>query len=272
MNSSALIPVDAAGRRLALTWQGHGTPAVVLETGMGAESDEWETVQQGVASFAQVYRYDRANRGSSDPAPKPRSVQDAADDLHMLVQAAAIPTPFVLVGHSLGGMIARLYAYQHPGDVAGLVLVDPAHEDQFERTAPLLPPPFPGEPAGLTNFRQFWTTGWRDPANNAEGIDFVLSQTQAHTIDTLGDLPLLLLRAGALRLIPPNHPLRDQLGALRKEMMLEIARQLSRSRMVLVEDSDHFIQREQPQAVVAAIREIVETVQSSPHPADPSAS
>lgn len=261
MSSSTLIPVDTAGRRLKLTWQGRGMPTVVLETGLGAESDEWKAVEQDVAEFARVYRYDRANRGGSDPAPKPRSVQDAVNDLHVLVRTAAVPSPFVLVGHSLGGLISRLYAHQYPQDVAGLVLVDPMHEDQFEQVGPLLPPPFPGEPRALTNFRQFWTTDWRDPTKNAEGMDFVLSQTQAHAIDTLADLPLLVLRAGALtEVMPRNDPAYLRMMAAREASLLGISEQSTRGRMVLVEESGHFIQRDQPQAVVDAIRDMVQVV------------
>lgn len=261
MSSSAFCPVDINGRCLALNRQGSGTSTVVLETGLGAESDEWETVQHGVAQFAQVYRYDRANRGRSDPAPKPRSAQDAVNDLHNLVQSAAIPTPFVLVGHSLGGLIVRMYAYQHPQDVAALVLVDPMHNDQFEQISSLLPPPFAEEPAALTNFRKFWTTDWRDPAKNIEGMDLVLSQAQARSIDTLGHLPLVLLRASSMMLgLPPNHPVNLQVAEIRQQSLQELTQQSSHGRMVLVEDSGHFIQRDQPQAVIAAIREMVHPV------------
>src|SRR4029079_17451033 len=98
-----------------------------------------EPVQREVAQFTRVCRYDRANRGQSDSAPKPRSAQDAVNDLHAVLITAKVPAPYVLVGHSLGGIIVRLYAHQYPGEVAGLVLVDPAHEDQFARMSPLFP-------------------------------------------------------------------------------------------------------------------------------------
>lgn len=267
MNSSqhtalgTFVAVDDHGRRLALVKQGRGPVAVVLETGLGADSTEWHAVQQAVAQVAPVYRYDRANRGHSDPAPMPRSIQDAVDDLHHLVRAAVIPTPFVLVGHSLGGLIARLYAAQHAQDVAGLVLVDPMHEDQFERGGPLLPLPEPGEPAALTAFRQFWTVDWRDPAKNAEGVDFVRSQAQAHTIRTLGDLPLLVLAAGAAtRALSPDAEALRPFAAARAAGLLEIARQSSRGHLRIVGDSGHFIQRDDPDAVIAAIREMLQRV------------
>jgi pimeloyl-ACP methyl ester carboxylesterase len=263
LNAIESAQVDTTGRRLALARAGVGAPTVVLETGLEAESEEWEPVFQEVKQFTSVCRYDRANRGRSDPAPKPRSAQDFVADLYSLLVAAAIPRPLVLVAHSLGGLIVRLYAHQYPHYVAGLVLVDPMHEDQFDRIGPLIPAPFPGEPEALTQLRSFWTTDWRDPAKNQEGVDFPASQAQAHAIDSLGDIPMLVLTSGTfLREAPPE--LAAHLHMLWQEMHRELMQQSSNATQILVETSGHFIQREQPEAIVAAIRQMLETVRHSP--------
>lgn len=256
-----LVPVDATGRRLALTRRGTGAPTVVLETGLGAESDEWEAVQREVAKFTATCRYDRANRGASDPTPKPRSARDFVADLHTLLETAAIPRPYLLVGHSLGGVIVRLYAHAYPRDVAGLVLVDPMHEDQFARIGPLIPPPFPGEPDALTQFRRFWTDEWRDPARNPEGVDFQASRAQAQAMGSLGAIPMLVLTASEFRRTgPPGDPAAARMQQRWLELHREVMQQSSDARQVLVEASGHFIQREQPEIVVAAIRQMVETI------------
>lgn len=259
--TTQFIQVDAAGRRLALTQSGAGAPAVVLETGLGAESDEWEPVQRDIERITQVCRYDRANRGRSDPAPKPRSAHDSVDDLHALLSIAKIPAPYVLVGHSLGGIIVRLFAHKYPDEVSGLVLVDPSHEDQFERLSPLFPAKFPNEPEAVSQGRDFWTTGWRDPSRNAEGVDFLATRTQAQAIGSLGDIPLLVLTAGSqLRMAPPGNADAARMQALWEEMHLEIMRQSSDAQQILLKSSGHFVQREQPEAIIAAIRQMVEKV------------
>ncbi|MCA9906193.1 MAG: alpha/beta hydrolase, partial [Anaerolineae bacterium] len=251
---------------LARTRAGSWAPTVVLEAGLAAEAEEWQPVFQAVSQMTAVCRYDRANRGASDPAPTPRTLHDLAGDLHALLINAAIPRPVVLVGHSLGGLVVRLYAHQHPQAVAGLVLVDPMHADQFERIGPQFHPPSPGEPAWLTQFRRFWTTGWRDPAQNLEGVDFVASQAQARAIDSLGDLPLLVLTAGAyLHDVPPGAAAQAraaQLQALWQVMHREIAGQSSTARQILVETSGHFVQRDQPEVIVAAIQQMLEIVRA----------
>jgi pimeloyl-ACP methyl ester carboxylesterase len=136
--------VDVGGYRLAIHCIGEGSPTVVLETGLGAPSEDWAPVQQEIAGLNRVCRFDRAGRGNSDPAPTtPRTCADMVADLRALLRNAGIPAPYVLVGNSLGGMNARLYAYRHPEEVAGLVLVDGSHQDQFTRSVEALPEPGP---------------------------------------------------------------------------------------------------------------------------------
>ena len=102
--------IDMGGRRLVMTSSGLGIPTVVLETGLGAESAEWSAVQREIAPFARVVRYDRACRGASDPAPRPRNANELVDDLAELLRRAKVAPRYVLVGHSLGGLLMRVFA------------------------------------------------------------------------------------------------------------------------------------------------------------------
>jgi pimeloyl-ACP methyl ester carboxylesterase len=122
--------VDVGGRRLNVYCVGSGSPAVVLDAGLGGSTFDWRRVQERIARRTRACAYDRAGMGFSDPAPPPRDAGAVVGDLHVLLQRAAIAPPYVLVGHSLGGMHVRLYADRYPREVAGMVLVDPATEDQ----------------------------------------------------------------------------------------------------------------------------------------------
>ena len=126
--------VDIGGRRLHLVTAGEGSPAVVIIPALVDNVLQWLPVVEEVASETQACVYDRAEVGWSDPPPRARRTLDGmADDLHALLRAAGIPPPYVLVGHSIGGVIARRFCIRYPGLVAGLVLVESSHEDQGRR-------------------------------------------------------------------------------------------------------------------------------------------
>lgn len=125
----------APGRQLNLRCTGKGKPTIILESGLGFPSYSWRKVQPQVARTHRVCSYDRAGLGFSSPGPLPRDADAIARDLSALVDAAGLTPPFVLVGSSLGSQSVRLFAFRRPADTAGLVLVDPYVEGQFERLA-----------------------------------------------------------------------------------------------------------------------------------------
>ena len=247
--------VEVGGRRLSVFTDGSGATCVILETGLGAPSEWWQDVQSRIASIATVWRYDRAGRGTSDPAPTPRSADDLVSDLHAVVEACDADR-VVLVGNSVGGMIVRLYAHRHAGRIGGLVLVDASHGDQFQRIGGMLPPAAVLAPEAQ-EFHSFWAAGgWQDPDQNTEGIDFVSMQRATAAIDTLGDQPMVVLVAGQfMKLAPP--PMDRVLHDAWLGMQSELAALSSRSSLVSVDDSGHFIQRDRPDVVADAIRSLI---------------
>ena len=247
--------VDIGGRRLAVTCTGGGSPSVILETGLGAESNEWAIVQRELSAIARVMRYDRANRGASDRVAGPRTALDMIEDLRTLLRASEIERPYVLVGHSFGGLLVRLYAHRYSEEVAGIVLVDAMHEDQFDVFGPLFPPANHFESPELTRMRTFWQGGWRSPEATTERIDFISSIRQAREVASLGDIPLHVIIAGGFLtqpLAPPEfrERLQERWEALQKQFLTLS----TRATYSLALSSGHFVQRDGPQIVSEAIK------------------
>jgi pimeloyl-ACP methyl ester carboxylesterase len=250
---------DIGGRKLFLHCTGSGSPTVVFQGGL---TTDWVGVQSHIAEFTRACSYDPANGlwGRSDPAPTPRTGEDVAADLHALLAAARVPGPYVLVGHSDGGLFVQLYASEHPDEVAGLVLLDAVHMDYYARRIALLKTLLP---------RQAWkplVRALRAPAPailDPEQIDIEtsLAQTRAAlSAAPLHAMPLFVLTHGR-----PDESGSDPrlVGAderLWRTLQTEIAALVPDSKHVIAEQSGHDIHHEQPDLVVTAIREVVEGV------------
>jgi pimeloyl-ACP methyl ester carboxylesterase len=125
--------VDVGDHELHIDCVGQGSPTVVLEAALGNASAHWVRVQQEVSEVTRVCAYDRAGMGWSEGGPEPRDAARVTGELHALLEGAGVEGPYVMVGHSFGGLYARAYAARYPDETAGVVLVDSSHPDQFER-------------------------------------------------------------------------------------------------------------------------------------------
>ena len=133
--------VDVDGHKLNIYCTGHGSPTVILDAGEGDTMSTWRKVQAGIAKFTRVCSYDRAGMGFSQGGPLPRDAAAIVTDLHGLLSNAGIAPPYILVGHSIAGMYALLYADRYFHDVAGMVLVDPSFPNQtqaLEKASPTM--------------------------------------------------------------------------------------------------------------------------------------
>jgi pimeloyl-ACP methyl ester carboxylesterase len=128
--------IDLGGRRLHLIDNGGSGPPVVFESGISATCLNWTRVRAEVEGFARACTYDRAGLGWSDAANSPRTTSAIVDELHALLMGAGISPPYILVGHSFGGMIVRAYAAKYRDHVAGLVLVDPLPPHEWLSISP----------------------------------------------------------------------------------------------------------------------------------------
>lgn len=130
--------VDIGGARIEAAIAGSGSVTVVFENGLASPLEGWDAVVPPIAERARTVRYDRRRAAPSGEVP-PRTAADLAADLRLLLAALGVSPPYVLVGHSWGGVIARAFAHAHPTEVVGLVFVDATHEVVDSRAFALLP-------------------------------------------------------------------------------------------------------------------------------------
>jgi pimeloyl-ACP methyl ester carboxylesterase len=128
--------VDVGGFRLHVQCGGEGAPSIVLDAALGGSSVSWSLVQPELAALSLVCSYDRAGFGWSDPGPLPRTAGRIAGELRTLLDRAGVPPPFLMVGHSFGGLVALVFARRFAAETCGLVLVDPAHAEDWVTPAP----------------------------------------------------------------------------------------------------------------------------------------
>lgn len=241
--------VDVGGHRLYVTCAGSGSPTVVLEAGFGGSSSDWRETQRDMARTTRTCAYDRAGLGSSVGRPGVHDASDDIRDLQQLLFSARIPPPYVLAGHSYGGLLTRLYAHAHPRDVAGLVLVDAVGRNATERQLAIWPKSV--EPDARKEAAE--------PVTN--DVDVRSSEALDARVRSLGDLPLIVIEAGRHEQLfgPDKTPLWRAEARLWSRMQAELARLSSDHVHVLARRSDHFVQRidGQPQVVIGALRALV---------------
>jgi pimeloyl-ACP methyl ester carboxylesterase len=235
--------VDVGGYRLRVDCRGQGDTTVVLEAGLCQTRASWGRVVGDVASFARVCSYDRAGLGDSDRAPGTRTPRRVVDDLERVLAAAGARAPYVLVGHSFGGLAVRLYAARHPEHVRGLVLVDASHEAQYARFAELM------TPQDRSAFLE------HEGGGNCEGLDLLSTAGELRAAGPVPAVPLVVLTARPRWAIAgcPDH-------AVRAELQASLVRLSPRGRQVVAERSGHFIQLDRPELVTAAVRDVASAV------------
>lgn len=234
-------------------------PTVVLEAGLNQGVDSWDKVRPEIAKFARVCVYDRAGIGKSDAAPRPeKTALQIARALHLLLEKSGLRGPFVLAGHSFGGLTVRLFAAEYPVEVAGLVLVDAVHEEEAEKWQAMMP----------AEIREKLETAGGGQMMGGEAIDFKESMREMKSASRQTDIPLIVLARGKSSYNPEDYPpllraLAPKGEGLRIRMQQDLAGRSSRGKFVFAEKSGHFIQQDEPELVVESIRQVIKAAKLS---------
>jgi pimeloyl-ACP methyl ester carboxylesterase len=234
---------------------GHGSPTVVLEAGLGGDHLSWSVVAPELAPTTRTCSYDRAGVGLSARDGPHRTGREQVTDLHDLLSAAGEKPPYVVAGHSYGGLLVHEFAATYRHDVAGVVLVDSSHPRMVRRFLDALGPPKPGESPVRGALRTFL----RQRPRNSEGLDLRASLAEAQRAGPIGHKPLVVITAGLENdpSLPPG--LKRLLDRTWLSLQDDLARLSSDSVHVIAVHSRHDViaPTEQPDLVARAIRAVV---------------
>lgn len=303
---SALPPapgelIDVGGYSLHLYCTGEGGPAVILDAGLGDWSINMANLQEQIAEFTQVCTYDRAGYGWSDEGPEPRTSQQIVDELAALLENGEIEPPYILAGHSFGGVNVMMFAAQHPELVEAVVLLDASHPEQMDALNAEVPEivaleesaavayqgmlemaeagaPVPQEmldafrPQGITDEQfEIWSQVVVQPKSLRAMINELASLNdslaQAQEVDTLGDIPLVVIAHGVklgdmmtdedLAAMGVTREIMDTYEALWRGFQEDYLTYSTDSTLIIADQSHHYVYVTQPDLVVEAIQELI---------------
>lgn len=269
------VVINVEGRGLHLNCSGEGSPTVILESGLGGGSLDWSLVQPDVSKLARVCSYDRAGVAWSDPGESPRTALRITDELHKALGVAHIAPPYVLVGHSMGGIYVQTFAARYPNDVAAVVLVDSSHQDQLQRL-PGIPAFVPylfkaAAPIGMGRIVNGMagaqpnltleanaelaalysrTSSIYATADEMVAIPESLQQLRDSPME-LGDKPLIVLSRGLDEGGSPENE------AIWRELQESLSKRSSNGILLIAARSGHYIQFFEPELVIDSIRRVL---------------
>lgn len=224
-----------------LAGENNGKPTVIMDAGYGDCSKAWDSVIGDISMFSNVLIYDRAGLGKSEKSFNPRTSREMVKELKELLIEAKIKPPYILVGHSFGGVNMRMYATEYQNEVCGLVLVDSTPEDYRERFLPTM----------SQDFQQAYNKQFVHEGNYDE---FMESLKQLKETRHKLNVPLIVLAAGK------KAHYSDESQELWNEMQREILEISSNGELVIVENSAHYIQNDQPEVVISAIKKLIDII------------
>lgn len=281
--------VDVGGFSLHINKMGHGSTTIIFESGSGETNLEWGDIPKQLSQYATVVTYDRAGYGWSEAAKQERSGKNIVQELHTALQKEGLHGPYILVGHSLGGMYARLFTEEYRDQVVGLVLVDARPENDERQTASIYKREnIKGQPSSewimflkhsgvLRLFKNVLLEGLIEPDKRDEFINvtakasFFKAKEEEGTLayltedliaeQSLGELPVKIIARG----IAPNYAslgISEEAGKQLEQIWMEGQQQMlaisSNTEMTIAQASGHYVMRDQPELLIDTILSLIE--------------
>lgn len=270
VNADELPPIpgerhDIGGHQLHINCMGSGSPTIIIDTGLGDDSSDWQVILEKSSQISKTCVYDRAGYGWSDFGPRPRTSRRIAYELNLLLKKAQIPPPYILVGHSFGGYNMRIFNSFYPNSVSGVILVDASHEDQYERLNIKIPKtnrrsgsriamspanvrkPAPSHKNQFLQDRAFHTARY-------EISSLYLSSQQVQYNDDMLTVPLIVISRGVDEWVGSSH------AKEREKIWIHLQQDLTYlspiSQHIFAHNSGHNIHQQQPEIIVDAISEV----------------
>ena len=253
--------VDVGGRRLDCRVYGNGSPTVVLVSGLEAPQAYWNSVIPDLATKTTVVTYDRAGVGKSELAGLPAHGERSAQDLHVLLGKLAVPKPYILVGHSYGGSVARLFASMFPDDMGGLILEESQHEDVLNEMRKIL------EGKDLAAFDELMAARFSTPERPQTEAEYrEATREQLKSSRPLPQIPYVVLtvagRAGAMAPLFSDKAI-EKLAKLDSSLNDRLAALIPGGKRVVVEGTGHDIHVDKPEELIAPVTQMIRVVREN---------
>jgi pimeloyl-ACP methyl ester carboxylesterase len=251
--------IDVGGRSLHCFVYGKGSPTVALVSGFGAPQTYWNPIVPELAAQTTILTYDRAGIGKSEIGEMPTHGIQAATDLHTLLNKLNLPKPYIVIGHSYGGKVVRLFASMYPDDIGGIILEDSQHESILEEQRKILK----GKDLELL---EEMVSGFATPDNpKTEGDYQSITLEQVKNSKPLPQVPYVMLVAGdRSKHMPPIFS--DEANKKLEELEIEVQKKLMAmipgGKYIIVEDVGHNIHIEKPEALITPIIEMIKEVRN----------
>lgn len=240
--------VDVGGYLLYYETYGSGSPTVIFENGSGSDLTDWKDVAPEIAKTNKVILYDRAGLGRSDFGTCPRDAYQRVAEFNTLLRALNVDQPFVLVSHSLGCILSRYYQHLNPGNVLGMIQVDPGHESILTRAGTAF--------AAAVRARTIAFSKNLTPGQSAEALGAfdTWTEVEAASLKSVGNIPLTVIVSTQTMDLVTDEALNEIGNNALRALQKELVGQSPQGKLVTAEGSGHMVQLEQPQLVIDEIK------------------